>query len=235
MFLILLGSWKRVSWRDLSRRSREVTASGHSKARGKEAKSRTAASKDTERLRDQFQLDGLESLRDAREALITGARAKSTWKQYEYAFKRFEAWAKQAGAPSLPCSEDIAQLYIVFVAESKSSVAAAVTAYSAINAFHEVKGLPSPVKSPSTKMMLEGIRRKFGKPSVQSAFLSPGQTGAFVAVCLAASPVRKAPTFMRAAWVEAACFRGAIRFGDLIRVCRKDVTVFPDKVVIGPY
>ena len=163
---------------------------------------------------------------------MSKARAESTWKQYNYAFKRFQKWAAEVGQVALPCSAATAELYITYVGLSTESVAAAVSAYSAINAFHEVKGLVSPVKSATCKMILEGIRRSFGKPSTQSEFLSPSETGAFVAICLAAAPCRKSLRFLRAAWCEATCFRGAARFGDLVKVKRKDVKVEADKVEI---
>ena len=188
---------------------------------------------DPPRLREPSNPLDLEFLRKERELFISKSRADSTWKQYNYAFDRFKRWTAAMGAQALPCSEEVAQLYITYVAHAKSSVSAAISAYAAINAVHETKGFPSPVKTPSTKLILEGIKRTFGKPSKQSAFLSPEQTGAFVAVCLAAAPVRRALPFMRAGWCEAACFRGAARFGDLVRVVRKDVSVFKDKVIIS--
>ena len=174
----------------------------------------------------------LETLIKAKESFMTKARADSTWKQYGYAFKRFEKWANDLGLATLPCSETTAELYITYVGLSLESVSAAISAFAAINAFHEVRGHPSPVKSAATKMILEGIRRSFGKPSVQSEFLSPAQTGAFVAICLAAAPSRRAFRFLRAAWCEATCFRGAARFGDLVRVKRGDVSISDDRVDI---
>ena len=143
-------------------------------------------------------LPALDQLRLQREQLITSSRAESTWKQYEYAFNRFKKWAEEMRVSSLPCSEDVGQLYITFVAHSKQSVAAAISAFAAINAFHERRGLVRPLQSKASKLILEGIRRTFGKPSKQSAFLSPTETGAFVAVCLAASPSRASPRFVRA-------------------------------------
>ena len=78
---------------------------------------------------------------------------------------------------TLPASPETAELYLTFVALSTESVAAAVSEYAAIYAFQEVKGLLSHVKSLTVKMLLEGIRRSFGKPAVQSDFLSLAQTG----------------------------------------------------------
>ena len=163
----------------------------------------------------------LAELREWRGKFVEMARAESTWKQYSYAFKRFEKWAAPLKLATMPCSKETAELYIAFVAHSSESVAALVSAFASINAFHVRKGFESLVQEKSTKLLMEGIKRAFGRPAKQSEFLSPDQMGKFVEICLAEVPERKSLRFLRSGWCEAACFRGAARFGDLVRINKK--------------
>ena len=172
----------------------------------------------------------LAELREWRGKFVEMARAESTWKQYSYAFKRFEKWAAPLKLATMPCSKDTAELYIAFVAHSSESVAASVSAFASINAFHIRQGFESPVQEKSTKLLMEGIKRAFGRPAKQSEFLSPDQVGRFVEICLAEVPERKSLRFLRSGWCEAACFQGAARFGDLVRVKQKDVKVEEERV-----
>ena len=103
---------------------------------------------------------------------------------------------------------DVAKLYISDVGSSKANVPAAVKAFAVMNVFHGIKGISSPIRSSVP------IRRSFGKPLAQAAFLFPLETGAFVANYMAAASNRNATYKMNYAGLcEAVCFRGEARFG----------------------
>ena len=116
--IVVLGWKSAISWRELRqqlrkrRRRSKVPVTIQPSRGGRLCPGRA----DPERLRDTSPQNQLQDLYRAREALIMGTQTESTWKQYDYAFKRFTLWAGQVGATLLPCSEEIAQLYIGFIA-----------------------------------------------------------------------------------------------------------------------
>ena len=137
MLLILVPVFRRVSWRSVLKKSKAAKrAPRHAGKRSrllKPKKKEKALPVEVVRPRKLTRpprplTSSLEDLRGAREDLISKSRADSTWKQYKYAFGRFQRWADGLSVETLPASTETAELYLTFVALSTESVAAAVSA-----------------------------------------------------------------------------------------------------------
>jgi integrase len=116
-----------------------------------------------------------EQVRQVR-ALQDRARAPRTLKEYEKAFKSFEAWCAKRGYSSLPASVETLQLYLKDLHQGPTprrkhgkmprSIGVSV---AAIAHEHTVHGRISPHQSPLIKNILRGIRNEKGLAPKQKA------------------------------------------------------------------
>lgn len=89
------------------------------------------------------------------------------------------------------------------------------TASAAIAAFHLQHGYLSPCRSQDLKLLLTGVRKRYGKTPKQKNYLSKSQYREFLTACLGLSLAAGTIRDFRTAWTELILLHTSSRWGDL--------------------
>jgi hypothetical protein len=95
--------------------------------------------------------------------LKEASKADNTWKSYHAAFTKFEAWCTELDVSSMPACSETVEFYMADLAFKKKSVPLVRMASAAIAAYHKQEGFNSPTEDPSVRVLVQGIRRTYGK------------------------------------------------------------------------
>ena len=105
---------------------------------------------------------------------LLGAWSDNINKAYNSAFKKWADWADQfAEVSALPASALHVSLYLVALAQQKTSVATINTTLSAIAWSHRIAGFISPTEHKTVKITAEGVKRQVSKPRKVASPSSP--------------------------------------------------------------
>jgi hypothetical protein len=112
--------------------------------------------------------------KDVVEKLKYRSKAPTTREAYDGAWNRFKIWANSNGFPSLPSSTDAVAEYLADMVMLGKGIASANMALAAITDKHRMAKLANPCKDEygTIALVMEGIKRECGKPSVQAEGLS---------------------------------------------------------------
>jgi len=97
----------------------------------------------------------------------------NTRRCYASAWKRFLCWCRLHCLDPLGCEPQHVALYATELAKSGRKVATVELAMAAIAKAWTLSGQQSPLHAQALKLVLQGIRRKHGKPPEQVAALTP--------------------------------------------------------------
>jgi integrase len=166
--------------------------------------------------------------------LLVGAKADSTWASYVPAWQRFVAFctAPGRGYRPLPAASVHVALFLTEMGSAATSYATVKLASAAINAMHELVGVPSPTKDQHCKMLRRSFKRTLGlRATHRKEPLSLDVCAAAVRLLL--GPPGPTPLWARmlAAFIMV-CFAGFLRYQDAAVVRRKDVRVLPSHAEI---
>ena len=93
-------------------------------------------------------------------AVVVESQRPSTRKAYAAAWKRFQDWAEEEGARSLPADPVTVAAYLVHRDATGLSFASLAMDRKAISFVHRRAGLPSPTASEGVKMTMAGVRNR---------------------------------------------------------------------------
>ena len=98
-------------------------------------------------------------------AVLMSSWSDNTNKCYNAAFRKWADWADQFKEVSaLPATPLHVSLYLVALAQQKTSVSTINTVISAIAWSHRLAGLSSPTEHQTVKITAEGVRRQVARP-----------------------------------------------------------------------
>jgi integrase len=100
------------------------------------------------------------------------SKADGTKLALEKNWRKFGTWCDGQGANSYPCSPELLETYLVYLADSGLKAASIDQARWAINVRHKLSGLPAPGDSEQVKVVLAGIKRTIGSRQTQKAALT---------------------------------------------------------------
>lgn len=118
------------------------------------------------------------ALREAAEhaaSLAEKATSPATQRAYAGAWGRFEAWAAEQGASSLPALPGVVASYVGHLDREGAKPSSIDLALAAIGAFHRDAGFESPRGSNEVQRVRAGLRRKRGTAPKQKSAITPAE------------------------------------------------------------
>jgi integrase len=164
--------------------------------------------------------------------LKAASKAPNTWKSYGPAFQKFEDWCENMGVPSLPASSETVEFYMADLAFTKESVPLVQMASAAIGAFHRFEGFESPTDDPSVRVVIQGIRRTFGKEAKQGHPITQVEKRNLLRFYLTESVDKGNIMSWRTAWLESMLYHAAARWSDLSELKREHFTFVPGGMIV---
>ena len=161
-------------------------------------------------------------------AVLLQGKATSTVKKYQYAFRRWARWAKEAGGVACPASEVLFSLYLLHVSDTVGSKAAIEAAVNVAAWAHELMGVQSVTEKPLVRASLKGLRRKLAKPVVKKRPVTAGMLRKM------AQALGQKPTLAEVRLLAAAtlAFAGFLRYDELANLKCCDVVFHQDHLVL---
>lgn len=156
---------------------------------------------------------------------LAAAKAPSTRKRYQSAWRAFEQWCGKLSVDALPATPITVAAYLAEEAD-RLSVASLALALAAIRQAHEYAHHPSPTSTPEVRTVMQGIRRSLGTAPAKKAPLLVGDVRAIVA---------RLPDDLRGARDRALLlvgFAGGFRRSELVALNVEDVSFTSDGMAV---
>lgn len=110
----------------------------------------------------------LEKVRKFRAA----SRASETKRALQKNWQAFEEWCRLSGGSPYPCSPEVLESYLVYLAESGKRSGTIAQAKWAIDSRHKLSGVQAPGESERVRIVLAGIKRTLGSRQNRKAALT---------------------------------------------------------------
>lgn len=171
----------------------------------------------------------LESSQSEIKALCQSAKSKNTIKTYESYFKSFCKWCHRYEFSPIPCSSYTLALYLAHVKSEVKSESKLNAILFSISYAHKQSGFEDPSCSDLIKQVKEGILRSVGKKQTPKAPLSRNDIENIVTFfgndeCLFNK---------RFVAMAVLSFYGFLRFSEVVRLKRSDITFKEDCIEIN--
>lgn len=160
------------------------------------------------------------------------SKARTTWSSYERSFQKFKDWCMVHSLAFLPATPKSVELYLADLAFSTNAVACVELASAAIGAYHKIENWVNPCDNDSIRILVQGVKRCFGKPALQRAPMTKSVLKALLSYWLPSSKPSHSILNWRSAWLELMLFSASARWGDLAILEIKNFTVTNSNVVI---
>lgn len=108
----------------------------------------------------------------ATRATLAAAKASSTRKAYQSAWRAFSAWCGEHELASLPAAPETLALYVTHLARNGRKVATIERVVVAISQAHEMARFDSPRRTAIVRETLKGLRKRLGVAPTQKAPLT---------------------------------------------------------------
>ena len=153
------------------------------------------------------------------------ARGPGTLRAYRSAWRQYDAWCARLGLPALSADPRLVGMYLTAAAE-RLAVATLQVHLAAIVTAHRLVGLSLDPGHPSIALLLDGIRRRRGRPARQATPISP----AMLARMVGAQP--GTPLGLRNRAILLAGFGGALRRSEIVGLDVGDVELVDGRGVV---
>lgn len=175
-----------------------------------------------------LQFVDLEQLRSRQMKLASSTRAKSTLKNYDYDWKKFESWCAEKGLPAFPATDDTLSLFMVDRLEGmKSKVTSVRRLAAAVVYHHHAAGLATPF-GPLCRAVISATRRIRKEQPNQRAPITVDQLRQ-ISKALAAQGT---PESIRNRAIMVFGFASAMRRSSLVALQLSDLTFTDEGVIV---
>ena len=171
----------------------------------------------------------LASLASRLPASTVYARQPATVLKYSRAFAKWKNWAeKYQEIPVIPVTSSSLALYLQFLIDENSSISTIDAAYFGLKWAHKIADLPCPTDSPIPKLVWESAHRQLKRNAVRRDPISSQTIQKIIERYGSSESLLE----LRFASMSTLLYTGMMRFDDLIRVRRSDLTFGPDYLKI---
>ena len=154
--------------------------------------------------------------------LLDNRLADSTNKGYASALREWFVFAEQEKIPSLPAAPLHVANFLATMANKSESVSKVNTTAAAIAEYHKKNFVPSPTAHETVKMLLDAVKRRYGKAAVRRTPITPEILEALASDLRSGSaPLQQ----WRTVWRVTIAFHALLRWDEVSKLKRSDLSM----------